>query len=59
MRTHMVHAPHMQPWLELRVLYSYLCMQACHRTFYSTLHGAWLSGEAQAELLLGRMLDGG
>lgn len=26
--------------------------EACHRTFYSTLHGAWLSGEAQAELLL-------
>ena len=26
--------------------------QACHRTFYSTLHGAWLSGEAQAERIL-------
>ena len=25
--------------------------EACHRTFYSTLHGAWLSGE-QAALLL-------
>ena len=26
--------------------------EACHRTFYSTLHGAWLSGEEEAGLLL-------